>query len=252
MNKKEFFKFCFNITPEFLPETVIITPFIPLKKFTEHFRSVETFKGKLYSGVIAESGNTKFAVISSGMGACLAADAILLMECAPVRRVIFTGAAGGLGESRIGDIVLSETAFNGEGFSRYHETPSAIDTILNEKRSIPADRTYTKETEEFLSTRLKDKNILKKGSIFTIGSILAETEETLTKIENKNFIGIDLELSSVYQAAKKINIQAVGLAVISDLPKKKPLWKTLEIEDKNQYNNSMAELIKLSTELAAQ
>jgi len=252
MNKEKFFEFCFNLTAEILPETIIVTPFIPIEAFAEHCTVTKSFKGRLYSGIIAENKSRKFAVIFSGMGDRLSGDGILLMEKSPVRQIIFAGACGGLGGTEIGDLILCETAFNGEGFSMYHGGPSfSMEKIFNTGKSAPADNEYTKSIERFLSGKLEDRSILKKGDIFTIGSFLAETPENLLKIEQKNFIAIELELSSVYHAANLIGRKMTGLTIVSDLPKNKPLWEKQNITDRKKYTKTRNNLIKLLIEFAA-
>jgi len=250
MNKEKFFEFCFSLTPKILPETIIITPFIPLKAFAEHCTVTKSFKGRLYSGIIAKNKSIEFAVIFSGMGNCLAGDGILLMEESPARQIIFAGACGGLGKTKIGDFILCEAAFNGEGFSMYHGDSFSMEKIFNTGKFTRANNEYTKSLERFLSNKLKDGSILKKGNIFTIGSFLAETPENLLKIEQKNFIAIELELSSVYHAANLIGREITGLTIVSDLPKNKPLWEKQNITDRKKYTKNRNDLIKLLIDFA--
>jgi len=250
MNKEKFFEFCFNLKPNLLPETIIVTPFIPLKAFAEHCTVTKSFKGRLYSGIIAKNKSREFAVVFSGMGDRLAGDGILLMEESPARQIIFAGACGGLGETKIGDLILCETAFNGEGFSMYHGDSFSMEKIFNAGKSTRANNEYTKSLEKFLFDKLKDRSILKKGDIFTIGSFLAETPKNLLKIEQKNFIAIELELSAVYHAANLIGRKMTGLTIVSDLPKNKPLWEKQNVTDRKKYTKNRNNLIELLIEFA--
>jgi len=250
MNKEKFFNFCYNASPKDLPETVIITPFIPLKTFSDKSCVTKTFKGSLFSGIITKVKSRPFAVIFTGMGDRLAADGIMLMEKTPVEKIIFVGACGGLGKAEIGDLIIPETAFNGEGFSKYHEESFSMKKVLTFGKFAPANKKYTNSLEQFASRKLKTPGILKKGAVFTIGSFLAETQENLSRIEQKNFIGIDLELSAVYRAANVIKRKAAALTVVSDLPKKKPLWEKPNAIDKKKYTKNRNKLITLAIEFA--
>lgn len=250
MNKEKFFEFCYNTSPKDLPETVIITPFIPLKTFSDKSCVRTSFKGSLFSGIMTKVKSRPFAVIFTGMGDRLAADGIMLMEKTPVERIIFVGACGGLGKASMGDIIIPETAFNGEGFSKYHDGSFSMKKIFTSGKYAPADKKYTHALEQFATGKLKTPGILKKGAVFTIGSFLAETRENIRAIEQKNFIGIDLELSAVYRAANVIGRKAVGLTVVSNLPKKKPLWKKPTAIDKKKYLKNRNKLIELAIEFA--
>jgi len=252
MNKEKFFEFCYNIAPKDFPETVIITPFIPLKAFSSKSCVTKSFKGSLFSGIITKVKSRPFAVIFTGMGDRLAADGILLMEKTPVEKIIFVGACGGLGKAFMGEIIIPESAFNGEGFSQYHDESFSMKKIFASGKFANANKTYTKSLEQFASGKLKTPNILKKGAIFTIGSFLAETQENLSAIEQKNFIGIDLELSAVYRAASVIGRKAAALIVVSDLPKTKPLWEKPNAIDKKKYTKNRNKLIDIAIEFATE
>jgi purine-nucleoside phosphorylase len=251
MNNKEFFKYCFGCSPESLPKTVIITPFIPVAKFLEYCKAKESFKGRLYSGAIASKGGMEFAVINCGMGDRFMGDAVLLMKDSPVQRIIFAGACGGLADADMGDLIICEKAFNGEGFTRYHMPDFNINEIFNSGELIPADPEYVRGLKDFAHKRIGEKIELKTGNVFTIGSFLAEKKETLLNIEKQAFKGIDMELSAVYHAARVIYRKAAGVVFVSDLPLKKPIWERFTAEEKEHIQTSMRQLIKLSIEFSS-
>ncbi|MFH1305214.1 MAG: hypothetical protein ABIH74_02285, partial [Candidatus Omnitrophota bacterium] len=205
--------------------------------------------GKLYSGAVIETKGAKFAVVRCGIGPGLTGDAVLLMGATPVRRVIFVGACGGFGASRVGDIIVCEGAFDGEGFSRYHGHDFCIEKILGNGGIIPADKGYTERLKKFISGRIPGRDKIRSGNIFTTGSLLAEEARNMRAVEEKGFIGVDMELSAVYQAARTTRLAAAGLVFVSDLPLSRPLWETPADLEK-EYSGVVDEVIRVSSEFA--
>jgi AMP nucleosidase len=227
---------------------VILTPFLPLKHFEKYGDIVSDFNGKLYSGAIIAKGAKKVTIVRCGMGSQFMGDAVLLLKETPVKEIIFLGSCGGLKDCRIGDLIVCESAFNGEGFSRYHVKDFIMKEVFEEGMLIPADSGYTEKLREFVAGRLEDKGFLKVGDIFTIGSIMAETQENLLNIEKKGFRGIDIELSAVYRAAQTIDLRSAGLLFVSDLPLERPLGEELKLSEKKDYSVGLERLVRFSME----
>lgn len=251
MNKKKLFEFCYGCLPEDLPERAIVTPFIPAKKFLEHSEVISSYNGRLYSGVIAEKNGKKFTVINCGMGSLLAGDAVLLLELSGVKEIVFTGSCGGMNGCKTGDLVIPGKALSGEGFTIYHGDFYDLEKILEPAEVVPANEEFTKELSEFVSKNLEGGLDLRLGKIFTIGSLLAETEETVLKISEKGFTGIDMELAVVYHAARKVEIRASGIVFVSDLPLERPLWEKIEGEESERYAKGFSETVRLVVEFIA-
>jgi purine-nucleoside phosphorylase len=248
MDNAKFFEFCYGCSPSSFSESVIVTPFLPLKHFEKCGDVVSQFAGKLYSGATISKNAKKVTVVRCGMGSQFMGDAVLLLKGTPVKEVIFTGSCGGLKDCRIGDLIICESAFNGEGFSGYYAKDFTIKEVFDSGTLIPADSVYTEGLREFVASRLKDKGFLKVGDIFTIGSIMAETRENLLSIEEKGFRGIDIELSAVYQAAQAAGLKAAGLLFVSDLPLKKPLGEELSVSEKKDHSDGIERLIRFIME----
>ncbi|NQT32696.1 MAG: hypothetical protein HQ594_03375 [Candidatus Omnitrophica bacterium] len=240
------FEYFFGCGPDIFPETVILTPFFLLKRFSKLFEEHKTFSGKLFSGSVASKNGKEVGLIGCSIGASLAGDAVLLLKNTSVSNILFVGSCGGVGDCNIGDIIIGENAFNGEGFTLYHDDKFDMDRILSKENMIPADLSYIEELGVFLGKRAPAEIHLKKGNIITIGSLLAETPENLCSLEGKDFKGIDMELSAAYQAAAKIGLRAAGLLFVSDLPLRKPAWEELSREDRESYNKGVQEAVDLS------
>lgn len=225
MDSKAMFRYCAGCDPDRLPEKVIVTPFLPERLFTAHCSRVRSFKGRLYSGAIARKGDVDLAVIRCGMGDRLMGDAVLMMDDTAVRDIVFAGACGGLKDRGIGDIVLCENAFNGEGFTRYHTPSFDMEGILEKGDVVPADPGILSQLGDFFSRKNYPDLNVRAGDVFTIGSLMAEKPGLIDAIERKGFTGVELELSAVYQAARAIGRRAAGLLLVSDLPLTRPLWE---------------------------
>ncbi|MDD5634886.1 MAG: hypothetical protein PHW46_06390 [Candidatus Omnitrophica bacterium] len=251
MDKQGLFKFSFGCEAGEISEDVIITPFVPLKRFHKYCTVKASFSGRMYSSFTGERSGKKFSVIHCGMGDRFLGDAILLLETAKVERILFVGACGGLGDLGIGDIFVAENAFDGEGFTRYHKNGFDLDNIFNAGSLTGSDEGYTGLLRAFLSKRPRNENNVKYGNVFTIGSILAELDTTLQRIEAKGFKGVELEWSAVYHAAKSAGIKASALLFVSDLPLSKPLWGEMALFDKLVLKNSTEKVIKLGVEFVS-
>ena len=247
MNKEKLFKFCFGCNPSDFSEKVIITPFLPIKHFQEYLEATRTFSGRLYSGFTTKKGIT---VIRCGVGDRLLGDAVLLMGCAATRKAIFAGTCGGLEGCEIGDFMVAESAFNGEGFSKYYSSGFSIANEIATGEMIEADQEYAESLFGFLEERLYAGSSLHRGSVFTIGSIVAEHERNLVCIRDEGFQAIDMELSAVYQAARMIGIASVGLLVVSDKPLIKGLGEDIDGIEKKALDDGIDELVRLSVEFA--
>ncbi|MGB2879966.1 MAG: hypothetical protein WBD24_07275 [Candidatus Omnitrophota bacterium] len=250
MSNEKFFKYCFGCPESHISGTVIVTPFFYLDSFDKFSDIASTFKGKVYSGGTLYRDGKYVTVVRCGIGDRLMGDAVLLMKETPASKIIFIGTCGGLKDREIGDLVLCESAFSGEGFSQYHIQNSGMDTVFDTGQMSYADDEYVGKMKEFVLGRGDEEINLNSGSIFTIGSLLAENRENLMQIEGKGFIGIDLELSAVYSAARAIGRKAAGLLFVSDLPLKKPLGEELIPGEKKAYSDGMDKVIRYSVGFA--
>ncbi|MEA3489253.1 MAG: hypothetical protein U9R44_02785 [Candidatus Omnitrophota bacterium] len=252
MDEKKLFKHCFGCSPDGFPERVVMTPFIPVKRFAKQCDLLGDFKGQLYSGLVALKDGVKFAVVHCGLGNRLLGDAVLLLGGASVRNMLFVGACGGLNDCRIGDLLLCENAFNGEGFSRYHTRPFSIDKVFGAGQLVAADPDYTGCLKRFLTSKLPQRSDLKSGDVFTIGSLVAERQGCLADIAERGYKGIELELSAVFHGAREAGIKAAGIVFVSDLPMERPMWEEFTQEERDSYDNGVRELVRLSVDFVSE
>jgi len=251
MDCKRLFRYCYGCEPGSFAQTAIITPFLSLKLFRQYCDADKNFKGKLYSGFTAQKNGKNATIIYCGMGDRLLGDGVMLLKESPVKEIIFIGSCGGLKDCEIGDLILCEDAFNGEGFSRYYEDNFKMDNIFHEGNLIQGNSDYTEQLYQFLCSKIDDNPGLKRGSIFTIGAVTSEKKEIIQAIEGEDFSGIDMEISAAYSAANASGLKATGLLFVSDLPSRKPFWNKMDPKDKIRINNAIGQIIQLSLEFAS-
>jgi len=244
MNTEKMFKFSFGCNQEELPQTVVVSPYIPLKNFAKTCNIEKQFNGYLYSGGICSRENKTFGYICCGVGDRLMGDAILLLKETSVRNIIFIGSCGAFGECKIGDYIVAPEAVNGEGFSRYYDDEK-IETILSEQAPYLSSGELTENIKQYIANNKNDKREVNTGRVFTIGSILAEDDNALSALDENGIIGIEMELSAVYKSAEVSGKKAASVLIVSDLPLSKPIWGDIPKEDRTWYNEGKQEAIEM-------
>jgi nucleoside phosphorylase len=239
---KDHFDFLFGCGQKDITENVVLTPFIPLNRFVSGNEQKISFNGRLYSGLILSAKTGVFTVIKCGLGASVAADCLAFLDDTRARNVIYAGSCAGVNDACIGDVILCDEASDGTGYFNYAGKRTDIDKIL--KDAVPF-----RAAPGMVECLSKNPDI-KKGSVFTIGSLVAETAENIEQIRDKGFKGIDMEIAAVYNAAETAGIAAAGLLFVSDIPSRRPFWETLEGDDREQYRKGMNRVVKLSVEWA--
>ncbi|MBF0216332.1 MAG: hypothetical protein HQL30_04980 [Candidatus Omnitrophica bacterium] len=242
MNKEKLFKFAFGCAPEAFPAKVIITPVFPLKYFKGYYPADTLFKGHLYSGFISGKGGDKIAVVHSGLGDRLLGDAVLMMSETSALELIFLGTCGGLKDTKIGDIIVAESAVDGEGFSRYHREGFSVSKLIDCPGGLEkGDPGMVTRLYGVLSEKM---GRVRKGPIFTIGSLLAETPANLSEIAKKGYCGIEMELSAVYRASEVSRIKSAGILAVSDIPGSKGLGEEEDPGEKAASAKAIRDMIE--------
>jgi len=246
MDNGKLFNSCYGADPSVFAEKVIITPFISLERFKGYCNVRSVFKGALYSGFTAEKKGEDVTVIWSGIGDRLAGDAVLLLRQTRAKNVLFAGTCGGLNDCGIGDLLVAEGAFSGEGFSRYYDKDFSMAKVFKEEGLICADSLWSKKLLRFLKENTKNELILKNGNIFTVGSLVAEIPGNLEYIQKKGFKGIEMELSAVFRAAEVAGLKAAGLVMVSDRPLEKGIGEELSSKEREAFKKGLADVLRLA------
>jgi purine-nucleoside phosphorylase len=234
------FKFLFGCSPEDIADRVILTPFMPLDKFAAQGKAGRGFKGRFYSGMNVTAGGMSYTVLKCGIGAHMAADCVFFLGQTSVQNIVYAGSCGGLKDTSIGDVILCEKAFDGTGCSRYHGKDTDIEQIINGSSFF--------EPSGPLLESLSVVPGLKRGKIFTIASLAAESAENMEVLSSRGFRGVDMEIAAVYGASAKAGIGVSGLLFVSDLPHGSPFWKRPGPEDRKKYNEASRRVIRIVTD----
>jgi purine-nucleoside phosphorylase len=178
------------------------------------------------------------------MGAGIAGDCVLALKDTTASDLVFIGSAGGLNGVGIGDIVAVGKACNAESFSTYYDSAKSFTRLVRDAHRVESSRSLTGKTVEKLTEHARGGEIVKRGDVFTTGSLFCETETNIRELERAGFSAIEMELSAVMTAARVIRIKSAAALFISDEPLLKPLWREMEKEEKNKYDHSIDVIIK--------
>lgn len=229
----------FGCDPSDISRNVIISPIWSLNSFIEKADKVKkTFKG-WYRGVAIIYKGMDITIINSCIGAPLTGDCVIALGYTSCENILFSGSAGGINDNYgFGDLLICSSAIIGEGFSRYHKGNLQKDCFGEEVSGGI-------ELAEILFRRTKEKagkiglNTY-QGRIYTTDSILGENKESFGFMKDKGCDAVEMELSAVFTASKKIDRKATGLITISDLPlKAKSLFDGVREEDVVNYKKSV-------------
>lgn len=178
----------------------------PIKTITENILFEIVYNGKPIS------------IVRSGIGAPQAGDVTLALGCTACERILFTGSIGGLRtDMNIGDLVLPEFSYCGDGFCRYLEPGFPMQDCFLE-RSVPDEalaQTVARSTVRFAWEA--DVPVY-SGPVFCTDSILSQFSRLDTLVNELGCIGIEMETAAVFKAARMVGIQAAALFSVSDVP----------------------------------
>ncbi|MQY69598.1 MAG: phosphorylase, partial [Firmicutes bacterium] len=162
--------------------------------------------------------------IRCGIGAPMTGDVILSLACTPCQRVIFTGSVGGLDASmKIGDVLIPKKSLSGDGFSRYLGPDVETEDCFLQPAEPDSELQMT--VMKHASKICKRESVaLHSGTVFSTDSVIAQFFRLEQVVKNLGCIGIEMETSSVFKAAKLVDIRASALLQVSDVI---PLNKSL-------------------------
>ena len=224
----------YNIAPQDVVKTVlhcdpasiqkkaIVTPVWDVNVFAGHLESMsEISKGVVYQ---LEYHGQLISFIRSGIGAPMTGDVVLSLACTPCERVIFTGSIGGLDASmKVGDLLIPKKSLSGDGFSRYLSPD--IETKDCFLQPAEPDSELQMAVMKNASKICKRESVsLHSGTVFSIDSVIAQFFRLEHLVKKFGCIGIEMETSSVFKAAKLVDIKASALLQVSDVI---PLNKSL-------------------------
>lgn len=220
--------------PEAFGERVIVTPHWPASEFAEAAESTAAvMPDRVYE--VRYRGDD-YTLIRSGIGAPQTGDVILALGCTPCRTLIFTGSMAGLSaDMRIGDLMVAERSFCGDGFSRYLAQRVVPDDCQHEPAK-PNQR-LTRQVSRLAREACTARGIaLHRGNVFSIDTILAQFSRLAHMTDELGCTGLEMETAAVFRAARLVGIRAAALLIVSDLPAQgKSLYFGRAVEEMVRY-----------------
>lgn len=235
--------------PRDIRERVVVTPVWSEDIFSDWADSVETVADGLVYEITYKERRISF--IRSGIGAPLTGDTILALGATPCNHLVFIGSVGGLIDTlTIGDLMLVIESIGGDGFSSY----------LTEGQLAPTAFLKPANPEIELNRLLEDHSVrlsaeegvsLNRAVVFSTDTIVAQFRHLDSIAGRFSCIGIEMETSSVFNAAALVGIHAAALLQVSDvIPAKKSLFSGRTTQDhqrRRQIRRSVLSRIVLDT-----
>ncbi|MBS7287224.1 MAG: hypothetical protein KIH01_00350 [Candidatus Freyarchaeota archaeon] len=160
-------------------------------------RRGETFHG-CYDGVAV-------TVVHTGVGCPATAVALEALHKAGIRLVVRADFAGAVGRSiELGDIIVAEKAFTGDGTSKRYVGGGVIEG----SREV---------TDALFSLALSKGWRTHVGSVWTT-DVLFREEEDLKKAVDAGCVGIDMETATVFAVCSVYDIKCGAVMAVSDKP----------------------------------
>lgn len=202
--------------PNTIRPKVVVMPNWSVDIFTHVATNItEIVQGSVYQ---LEYRGQLVSLVRSGIGAPQTGDVILALAGTACEELVFTGSVGGLGSDiQIGDLLVVEQSFCGDGFSRYLDKEvSPGDCFL---QPAEPDRDLTERIQTRAMETCGDRSVpLHRGAVFSTDSILAQFFRLDYLVNELQCIGVEMETAAVFRAAKLLGIRAGALLQVSDLP----------------------------------
>ncbi len=211
-------RMAFHCVPEAIHAGVILAPIWKVEIFSQWAESITVITPDvLYD--LAYQGKT-ISFLRSGVGAPLTGDAVLALGCTPCERILFAGSVGGLrADMHIGDLLLPEFSYAGDGFCRYLQPGfPAQDCFL--ERNAPDAELSAALYRAALPLAQQAGVTIHTGPVFSTDTILAQFSILDDIIHTLGCIGIEMETAAAFKAARMVGIPAAALFSVSDVPVK--------------------------------
>lgn len=208
------FEALFGIKSSQVKKDCILLPLFE-KGILSEFKIKNLSRGRLY----AVGNNNDFTLIHSGMGVCMAGDAVLHLKETPCQNIILFGSCGLVHKKdglSIGSLVSPLKCYSEESFT---------DLLLERKQELKVFYPQKKLFENFLKFG-KSSGI--KGVICSTISSLKLQEEMADLFIERGIDVLDMECSAFFSAAGYTGLNAIALFYVSDIIKERPFYMNLD------------------------
>lgn len=225
------FEAIFGINAEQVKEFCVLMPFIS-KGILSRLKIDRLGQGKLYHS----GGNDDLTLIRTGMGAGLAADAVLYLQNTPCRKVVLFGSCGAVRETSeltLGTPVTPVQCYGAESFTDF-----LLQGKIGEKPVAP--------DQELLRAFLEINRsaCVIPAKCLTVASLKLE-EERRDLLISQGIEVVDMECSAFFSAAGFAGLQALAFFYISDIINKRPFYADLEPGEKAKLSSSAENAARL-------
>jgi len=224
--------------PEDISEDVILAPWWQPDIFEEYVDSifpVAESVNKLWTITVNEK---KITYIRTGIGAPVVIDDVLALGCTPCRNIIFIGSVGGLDEKlKIGDLVIPEYSFCGDGACRYLTDGNIGGNDCFGEKYYPDRNLYEKIKETAEKIGGKNNVDWHTGKTFSLDTVVAQFAH-IDEILRMGCNCIEMETAVFFKASEICNIKSAAIFSVSDntITKKSLLaGRTKEEMDHRRY-----------------
>ncbi len=184
------------------------------------------------------------SVVRSGIGAPRAGDTVLALGCTACERILFAGSVGGLRPNiNIGDLMMPEFSYSGDGFSRYLEQDFPVKDCFLEK--LTPNKALSLAVSCSVSSLANEAGVaVHTGPVFSTDSILSQFCKLDYFVNDLGCIGIEMETAAVFKAASIVGIQAAALFSVSDVPvRNKTLYSGRSQEEQNYRKETRSKVL---------
>ncbi len=208
------FKTLFGLPSKDIRPICVLTPFLT-RQVAKSFGVRPMTKGYLYRC----AQHPRFSLIHTGQGPCLTGDAVLYLQKSPCRYILFFGSCGitpwawapGTSPPRL---VIPRSALAMEGFSPLlGPPPQNPDTFHPDKQLLQALRALPYPEHPSVAF----------GHLASFGSLKLE-ENYLSYFQKNAVLGVDMECSAVFAAAKACGKKAIALLFVTDVIGRRPFY----------------------------
>lgn len=209
----------FGVPADAITGNVVLSPgWVPERVFPSHSIRELISAAPLFGYRIWQVNHDGafFTWIRSGFGAPVNLDAVLLLGLRKGRTLLFVSSVGSLNaDMRIGDLMIPEYAFSGDGAVRYLTEDIAADPFGRKCHPDPAFFLRTKEAAaEACGKAAVGLHI---GHPFCADTIAAEGR-VFDHALSLGSDAMDMETAAVFCAAETMGISAAALLQVSDVP----------------------------------
>ncbi|MGV9197231.1 MAG: hypothetical protein ACOC4M_00145 [Promethearchaeia archaeon] len=182
--------------------------------------------GRVFNGVL---NDTHVSVVRSLVGAPNAAITLECLKRCNVDTIIRLDFCGGLKSMNIGDILIPEIAYCGDGTSPNYlmKYPDLCDQLTwaenpflkDDAVKLMSERVYqVTANKKLLELCLIHSSQLKKGDLWTTDALFCETNRFVNALNNLDIDAVDMETSILYLLGKIYNLKTLSILSVSDLP----------------------------------